>query len=56
MIMSQPRKANILADALSRSKRLELNAVNSATTKGDQAEEILVMTQSSIVTTEEVNI
>ena len=55
-IMYQPRKANILADALSRNKRVELDAVHSMMAKGDQAEEIAVMTRSSIVATEEVNI
>ena len=43
MVVYQPGKANILADTLSRSKRVEFNAVNSATVEGDQVEEILVM-------------
>ena len=54
--MYQPGKANILADALSRSKRVELNAINNMTVEGDQAEEIVVMTRSSIVAIKEVNI
>ena len=54
--MYQPGKANILADALSRSKRVELDAIHNIMAKGDQAEEIAVMTRSSIVATEEVNI
>ena len=33
---------------------MELDAVNSASTEGDQAEEILVMTRISIVAIEEV--
>ena len=53
--MYQPGKGNILAEALSRSKRVELDAVNSMTAEGDQAAEILVMTGSSIEATEEVN-
>ena len=35
---------------------MELDVVNSATTEGDQAEEIAVMTRSSIVAREEINI
>ena len=54
--MYQPRKANILADTLSRSKRVELDIIHSMMAKGDQAEEIAAMTRSSIVATEEVNI
>ena len=54
--MYQPGKANILVDALSRSKQVELDAIHSMMAKGDQAEEIAVMTRSSIVATEEVNI
>ena len=55
-IVYQPGKANILADALSRSKRVELDAIHSMMAKGDQAEEIAVMTRSPIVAIEEVNI
>ena len=54
--MYQPGKANILADALSRSKRVELDAIYSMMANGDQAEEIVVMTRSSIVAKEEVKI
>ena len=36
MIVYQPRKANILANALSRSKRMELDVVNNATIEGDK--------------------
>ena len=53
--MYQPGNGNILADALSRSKRVELDAVNSITAEGDQAAEILVMTRSAIEATKEVN-
>ena len=53
-IVYQPGKANILADALSRSKRVELDAIHSMMVNGDQADEIAVMTRSSIVATEEV--
>ena len=35
---------------------VELDAVNNMIVEGDQAEEILVVTRSSIVSTEEVNI
>ena len=55
-IVYQPGKANILADALSRSKRVELDAIHSMVAKGDQAEETVVMTRNSIVAIEEVNI
>ena len=54
-IVYQPGKANILEDALSRSKRVELDAVLN-TEDSDQAQELSVMTRSSIVATEEVNI
>ena len=54
--MYQPRKANIMADALSRSKRVELDAIHSMMVSGDPNEEIAVMTRSSIVATEEVKI
>ena len=54
--MYQPGKANILADALSRSKRVELDAIHSMMASGDPEEEIAVMTRSSIVATEEVKI
>ena len=54
--MYQPGKANILADALSRSKRVELDAIHSTMAEGDQAKEIAMMPQSSIVATKEVNI
>ena len=54
--MDQPGKANILADALSRSKRVELDAIHSMMASGDPEEEITVMTRSSIVATEEVRI
>ena len=56
MIVYQPRKTNILVDALSKSKRVEVDAVNNATTEGDQAEETSVMTRGSIVAIEEVEI
>ena len=55
-IVYQPRKANILADALSRSKWVELDAIHSMMIDGDQVEESAMMTRSSIVATEEVNI
>ena len=45
-----------MADALSRSKRVELDAIHIMMTEGDQAEKIAMMTRSSIVATEEVNI
>ena len=54
--MYQPGKANILVDALSRRKRVELDAIHSIIANGDQAEEIAVMTRSSIVAIEEVKI
>ena len=54
--MYQPGKANILADALSRSKRVELDAIHNMMANGDPEEEIAVMTRSSIVATEEVKI
>ena len=53
-IVYQPGKANILADALSRSKRVELDAVHSMMARGDPEEELAVMTHSSVVATEEV--
>ena len=52
--MYQPGKANILADALLRSKTVELDAVHSMMASGDPEEELAVMTRSSIVATEEV--
>ena len=55
-IVYQPGKANILEDALSRSKRVELDAIHSMMANGDPEEEITVMTRSSIVATEEVKI
>ena len=56
MIVYQPGKVNILANALLRSKRVELDAITNMITKGDQAKEISMMTRSSIVTKEEVKI
>ena len=53
-IVYQPGKANILADALSRSKRVELDAIHSMMAHGDTKEELAVMTRSSVVATEEV--
>ena len=53
--MYQPKKANILADTLSKSKTVELDAVFSIV-KGDQEKEVVVLTRSSIVVTEEGNI
>ena len=54
MITYQPRKANILTDALSQSKRVELDAEEvEDTVESDQAQEIAVMTRSSIVASEE---
>ena len=55
-IVYQPGKANILADALSRSKRIEPDAIHSMIENGDHAEEIVVMTRRSIVAIEEVKI
>ena len=49
-------KGEHLADALLRSKMVEIDIINSSTTKGDQVEEVSVMTRSSIVATEEVEI
>ena len=55
-ITYQPGKANILADALSRSKRVELDAEETEDTREDnQAQELAVMTRSSIVASEEIN-
>ena len=56
MIVYQPGKADILADALSRSKWVELDAIHNMMIEGDQIEEIAVMTRSSIVATKEVKI
>ena len=50
----QPGKANILADALLRRKKVELNEIHSMMAHGDPEEELAVMTRSSIVATEEV--
>ena len=50
------RKGEFLTDALSRSKRVEFDVVNSATTGGDLSEDVSVLTRSSIVATEEVDI
>ena len=55
MIVYHPRKLDILANALSRSKRAELDAENSMTTGGDQAQGIAIMARSPIVALEEVN-
>ena len=55
-IVYQPRKAKILADALSRCRRVELDAIHSMMPNCNQAEEIVVMTRSSIVAIEEVKI
>ena len=45
-----------MKDALSRSKRVELDAIHSMMIEGDQVKEIAMMTRSSIVATEEVKI
>ena len=54
--MYSPRKVNILANALSKSKRVEPDAGISMMIEGDQAEGISVMTRSAIVATKEVNV
>ena len=56
MIVYQPKKGNVLADASLRSKRVELDAVNSEMAEVDQAEKVSVMTRSSVVATKEVHI
>ena len=53
--MYQPGKANILVDALSQSKRVELDAEEAEDImESDQAQAIVVMTRSSIVSSEEI--
>ena len=53
--MYQPRKANILADALSQSKWVELDEEETENRgEGNQAQEVAVMTRSSIVASEEI--
>ena len=51
-----PRKANILADALSRSRREELIGSGIVGTEGNSALELVVITRSSIVFTEEIQL
>ena len=54
-IAYKPGKANILADALSRSKWVDLDAEEiEGIVEGTQAQEIAVMTRSSIVASEEI--
>ena len=54
-ITYQPGKANILADALLRSKWVELDAEETEDTmESDQAQGIAVMIRSSIVASEEI--
>ena len=55
IVVYQPRKANILENALSRSKKMDLDAIHSMMAHGDSEEELAVMTRSSIVATEEIN-
>ena len=55
-IRYQPKKANILADALSKSRREELTRSGIAGTEGDSAPELVVITRSSIVLTEEIQL
>ena len=53
--MYQPGKANIMADTLSKSKRVELNTEETEDIGGsNQAQELVVMTRSSIVASEEI--
>ena len=54
-ITYQPGKANVLADALSRSKWVELDSKETENMKeGNQAQEVAVMTRSSIVASKEI--
>ena len=54
MISYQPGKANILTDALSRSKRVEPDADTITTVEEtDQAQEVSMMTRSGIIASEE---
>ena len=55
-IRYQPGEANILADALSRSRREEFIGSESSSTTGNLAPEIAVITRSSIVLTEEIQL
>ena len=55
-IMDQPGKGNVLVDALSRSKRVEPNAVLNTVEESGQAKEIAMMTRLSLVATKEVKI
>ena len=54
-ITYQPRKANILADALSRNKWVEFDAEEAEDIEeSNQAQELVVLTRSSIVANEEI--
>ena len=55
-IRYQPGKANILTGALSKSRREELTGSEIVGTEGNSAQELAVITRSSIVLTEEIQL